>query len=112
MVEKKLRKTTKPIFFIKKIISNGEVKKENEKKRRILTRVNNQNPWLGSLDYKHKMISNKRNTIKRMRVKIKKNIEGATNSFWFEVKLKRKITLIKGKQIKRMMTKLEKNNAP
>jgi hypothetical protein len=44
MVEKKLRKTTKPIFFIKKIISNGEVKKENEKKRRILTRVNNQNP--------------------------------------------------------------------
>ena len=108
MVEKKLRRTTKPIFFIKKIISNGEVKKENEKKRRILTRVNNQNPWLGSLDYKHKMISNKRNTIKRMRVKIKKNIEGATNSFWFEVKLKRKITLIKEKTNQKNDDQIEK----
>ena len=35
-----------------------------------------------------------------MRLKIKKNIEGAANFFWFEVKLKRKITLIKGKKLK------------
>ena len=43
-----------------------------------------------------------------MRVKIKKNIEGATNSFWFEVKLKRKITLIKGKTNQKNDDQIEK----
>jgi hypothetical protein len=120
LIEKKLRKTKKLIFFFKKIMLNNEIKKVNEPKKGMSTHVNVMNPWLGSLDQKHHKWKNHeaqslanlkdetrkksitqnlklKNIIKRIRVKIKIKYkwDDYQNCFDWRVKLKRKIHLTK-----------------